>query len=372
MKKVGKILSNIIIVIVLVFSILMTVMVISSTKDESGLPNLFGKAIFNVLTDSMLSEEGFPEGSLIVVELTDKEEDVEYKVGDVVTFWRYYEDQPYLETHRIVEDTYTDEMHSHEIEDGVWVHGGESYYITKGDNTPDIDLNQDLSIDYLTKQRIVAKWTGIAIPHLGTVLSFLQSQLGFMLCVVIPTAIFFFFELFKFISALMEAKKEKAVAAVKDAEEEIKQRLMAELGVKAQANDAPDKPADDKPKETEEDIKKKAIEEFKAQQEAEKRAAEEKAAAEEEIKKKAVEEYLAAQAAEKAAAEQAAKEEELKKQAIAEYLAQQEAEKAAARAEDKTGEENTDSEETVEETVEETAEEASEETDEKSEDADEE
>lgn len=366
MKKVGKILSNIIIVIVLVFSILMTVMVISSTKDESGLPNLFGKAIFNVLTDSMLSEEGFPEGSLIVVELTDKEEDVEYKVGDVVTFWRYYENEAYLETHRIVEDTYTD--YEDEVVDGIWVHGGVPYYVTKGDNTPDIDLNQDLSIDYLSKDRIVAKWDGTVIPHLGTIMKFLQSQLGFMLCVVIPTAIFFFFELFKFISALMDAKKEKAVAAVKDAEEEIKQRLMAELGVKAQANDAPDKPADDKPKETEEDIKKKAIEEFKAQQEAEKRAAEEKAAAEEEIKKKAVEEYLAAQAAEKAAAEQAAKEEELKKQAIAEYLAQQEAEKAAARAEDKTGEENTDSEETVEET----AEEASEETDEKSEDADEE
>ena len=47
---------------------------------------------------------------------------------------------------------------------------------------------------------------------------------------------------------------------------------------------------------------------------------------EEEIKKKAVEDYIRQQEAEKAA-EKAAKEEELKKQAIAEYLAQQEAEK---------------------------------------------
>ena len=48
---------------------------------------------------------------------------------------------------------------------------------------------------------------------------------------------------------------------------------------------------------------------------------------EEEIKRKAVEEYLAQQEAEKKAAE---REEEIKKQAIAEYLAQQEAEKKAS------------------------------------------
>lgn len=341
MKKIGKIVGNVLVTVILVFSILMTVMVLSSTRDESGLPNLFGKAIFNVLTDSMMSEEGFPEGSLIVVELTDKTQKDAYKVGDVVTFWRYYEDQAYLETHRIVADTYTDKQH--EVVDGIWVHGGTPYYVTKGDNTPDIDRNNDLTIDYLDNSRIVAKWTGTVIPHLGSILSFLQSQLGFMLCVVIPTAIFFFFELFKFISTLMDAKKEKAVAAVKDAEEEIKQRVMAEM-LAAQAAAAPAeavKAAEEKPKpveetkkpepkaESEEDIKKKAVEEYIAKQEAEKAAAA-KAAEEEEIKRKAVEEYIKQQEAEKAAAEQAAKEEELKKQAIAEYLAQQEAEKADA------------------------------------------
>ena len=340
MKKIGKIVGNVLVTVILVFSILMTVMVLSSTKHDSGLPNLFGKAVFNVLTDSMMSEEGFPEGSLIIVELTDTTSKEPYKVGDVVTFWRYYEDQAYLETHRIVADTYT--ASQHEVVDGVWIHGGEPYYVTRGDNTPDIDMNQDLSVDYATNRTIVAKWTGTAIPHLGTILSFLQSQLGFMLCVVIPTAIFFFFELFKFISALMDAKKEKAVAAVKDAEEEIKQRVMAEmLAAQAAANPAPaeavkaaeekPKPVEEtkKPEESEEDIKKKAVEEYIAKQEAEKAAAA-KAAEEEEIKRKAVEEYIKQQEAEKAAAEQAAKEEELKKQAIAEYLAQQEAEKNAA------------------------------------------
>lgn len=298
MKKVGHILSNVLVALILVFSIVMTVAVLSTTKSESGLPNLFGKAIFNVETDSMLSENGFDAGSLIVVDLVNHDNDDEkvYKVGDVVTFWRYYEDQKYLETHRIVENTYANQS---EVVDGVWIHGGTPYYVTKGDNTPDIDMHQNLAIDYLDNSRVVATWTGTAIPHLGTVMGFLQSQLGFMLCVVVPTAIFFFFELFKFISVLMENKKQKALEAVKSAEDEIKQKVVAEM---------------------------------LAKQEAEKAAAEKKAEmpvappaeSEEEIKKRAVEEYIAQQEAAKAAA---AREEEIKKQAIAEYLAQQEAEK---------------------------------------------
>ncbi len=298
MKKAGHIISNVVVAIILIFSIVMTVAVLSTTKSESGLPNLFGKAIFNVETDSMLSENGFDAGSLIVVDLVnhDNDDGKVYKVGDVVTFWRYYEDQKYLETHRIVENTYANQS---EVVDGVWIHGGTPYYVTKGDNTPDIDMHQNLAIDYLDNSRVVATWTGVAIPHLGSVMGFLQSQLGFMLCVVVPTAIFFFFELFKFISVLMENKKQKALEAVKSAEDEIKQKVVAEM---------------------------------LAKQEAEKAAAEKKAEApaapaaesEEEIKKRAVEEYIAQQEAAKAAA---AREEEIKKQAIAEYLAQQEAEK---------------------------------------------
>ena len=121
MKKVGKIIGNILITIVLIFSIIMTVAVISSTKNEARLPNLFGKAICNVLTDSMMSEEGFPEGSLIIVDLVTEEEAAKLKVGDVVTFYRNYENEVYLETHRIVADTYTTETEN--VIDGIWYRG---------------------------------------------------------------------------------------------------------------------------------------------------------------------------------------------------------------------------------------------------------
>ncbi len=308
MKKVGKVLGNIAITFILIFSIVMTVVVISSSKSESGLPNLFGKAIFAVETDSMLSEQGFDKGALIIVDIVNHDDDQGkvYKVGDVVTFRRTYQDQVYLETHRIIEDTYT--HYQNEVVDGIWIHGGMPYYVTKGDNTPDRDLDSALNTEYLTNDRVVAVWTGTAIPHLGSVMMFLQSQLGFMICVVIPTAIFFLFELFKFISVLMESKKEKAVEAVKNAEDEIKQKVVAEMLAKQEAEKAAaEKAAAEKAEkaakapdpapaaaESEEEIRRRAVEEYIAQQEAAKAAA----AREEEIKKKAIEEYLAKQAAE--------------------------------------------------------------------------
>ena len=96
----------------------------------------------------------------------------------------------------------------------------------------------------------------------------------------------------------MEAKKEKALAAVKDAEEEIKQKIVAEMLAKQEAEKALT-------------VKTTEVQTVSAEE------------SEEDIKKRAVEEYIAQQ-------EKAAREEEIKKQAIAEYLAKQEAEKNAS------------------------------------------
>lgn len=278
MKKVLKALSNIGIVIILIFSIIMTVMVLTSAKSEIGIPNLAGKAIFNVETDSMDGPEGFPVGSLIIVDILEKEEARNLKVGDVITFRAHYEDVKFLDTHRIIE---------------VIDKNGEIYYRTQGDNEETFDAEAAYS------GNVVALWSGTAIPKLGSVMIFLQSQLGFMLCVVVPTAIFFFFELFKFISVLMENKKEKALEAVKNAEDEIKQKVVAEMLAKQEAEKAATEKKPEVPAapaaESEEDIRKRAVEEYIAQQEAAKAAA----AREEEIKKQAIAEYLAQQEAEK-------------------------------------------------------------------------
>ncbi|HBL40466.1 MAG TPA: signal peptidase I [Ruminococcaceae bacterium] len=271
MKKTLSIIGSVVVTIIVVFAVVMTAMVIVSTKSDSGMPNLFGKSLFFVKTDSMKSDEGFNQGDLIIVDMLTEEEADNLKVGDVITFWRIYNNEKYLETHRIIEDTYT--QYTKEIVDGIWVHGGIKNYVTKGDNTIDIDYLSDLSgPDYACASNIVGKWSGVAIPKVGTVLNFLQQPTGFLLCVVVPMAVFFFYELYRFIVALGDKKKESAVAAVADAEDEIKAKAIAEYLAQQQkqAEPAPAPVQPEPPKQkTEEEIKQEAIAEFLAKQAAE-------------------------------------------------------------------------------------------------------
>ncbi|MGN0636309.1 MAG: signal peptidase I [Acutalibacteraceae bacterium] len=241
MKKVLNALVNILVTVFLIFSIVMTVMVIISTRDEDRIPSLFGYAVMNVLSDSMEGENGFYVGDMIVVRKIDAEEANNLKVGDVITFRRYIDNQPMIETHRIVENNATVntdgfENISREVKDGVWYHGGVSYYLTQGDNTDGIDFNVSTgAMEYASRDNIIGVWEGTRIPKLGSALQFLQSQLGFMLCVVLPIALFFIYQLYIFIATLSAKKKEEALAAVSDKEAELKAKAVAEFLAQQQA-----------------------------------------------------------------------------------------------------------------------------------------
>ena len=69
----------------------------------------------------------------------------------------------------------------------------------------------------------------------GKVLDFLRSKTGFFVCVVIPMAIFFLFELYKFIATLIESKQ-KTMSV--EEEEEIKRKAVEEYLAKQQAEQA--------------------------------------------------------------------------------------------------------------------------------------
>ena len=259
MKKFLNVLGNVFTVLILVIAITMTVMVITSVHSEDRVPNLFGYALMNVETDSMEAEGGFYVGDMIIVHMIDKETANHLKVGDVITFRRYEVrdgvEQEYLETHRIVENnaTINSEYNDHktEIVDGVYVHGGVSYYITKGDNTPSIDTKPATGeIEYSHAGNIVGVWEGTRIPVLGSVMKFLRSQMGFLICIVIPVAVFFIYELYVFIMTIMRKQKEKALEEVSGKEEELKQKAIAEFLAQQQkeggnAAAADSAPADD-------------------------------------------------------------------------------------------------------------------------------
>lgn len=207
-KKILSVLGNILIAVVLIFAIVITVM--AFTSRENGIPTLGGYMFMAVQSDSM--ETTFYEGDLIIVEKCDPEK---LQVGDVVSYWRYTEqNQPYVNTHTIVEVVHT------QIEDRTIV-----TYETRGDNEKENDPT-NLAIRY-----VIGKWTGKTVPKLGAVMDFLKSQVGFLVCVLLPMAIFFIWQLYQFISTMMERKKEKMLAEVEEAKalsEEEKRKIAEE------------------------------------------------------------------------------------------------------------------------------------------------
>lgn len=222
--KVLKVIGNVLIWIFVVFAVVITVLVFASQNDADGVPSLGGKSVINVLTNSM--EPTINTGDIIIGQrLIGDEEKQGLKVDDVVTFKFQKEGRTEFNTHRIIE-VRTDST------------GAVSQYITKGDNKEANVANVTETVSY---RDVVAVWTGTRFAKLGTFLNFLQTSTGFLVVIVIPLVLFFLYELFRFFMALRSVRKsgKKEITAA-----------------------------------DEEEIKRKAIEEYLRQQEAEKKAKE--------------------------------------------------------------------------------------------------
>lgn len=215
MKKVVKRIVNIIIdiIVVLILAVSVLIVTLSLTSKSSGVPNIFGIAPLSVLTGSM--EDTINTGDLIFCEVTN-DPSYEYKKGDIVTFHKDINGKSELNTHRIVEVIKDENI---------------TYYRTQGDNkesnpVPDEELQ--------TSSTILAKYTGTKIGGVGNFLSFIRTQLGFFLCVLLPMIIFFVYEAIRVVLNLLAYNKEKtleqAKLAVDSAEltEEQKKRAIEE------------------------------------------------------------------------------------------------------------------------------------------------
>lgn len=226
-KSILGVISDVLLVILIVVAISITIMTFTSKSSETGIGNVLGYTPFSVQTDSMSPTIG--KGDLIIAkEVIDAE--AELKIGDVITFYTLMQDSvgntvKGFNTHRILDvQLYKD--------------GSVHYYVTKGDAMESED-NQKVYPDDVVAKQVGAGIDesgnyvkGLTISGFGNALDFLQSQFGFMLCVIIPLALFFIWQVYKLIAMLMASKAEN----ISD------------------------------------DVKRRAIEEYLAQQEAEKKA----------------------------------------------------------------------------------------------------
>lgn len=194
LSKILHIIVDLLVILVLIVSVLIATL--SLTSKSSGVPNIFGIAPLSVQSDSMSGT--FETGDLIICKVTN-DPSFEYQKDDIVTFPIEINGVEVLNTHRITEVIKDD---------------NNTYYQTQGDNK---DTNPVADEILQTSSTIVAQYTGVKIGGLGTVLSFLRTQLGFFLCVLLPMIIFFLYEAVRVVLNVIAYNKEKALEEAKSA-----------------------------------------------------------------------------------------------------------------------------------------------------------
>ena len=208
-RSVGSIIATVFLIVCILLAILAGYSAYTS-KAGSGVPSIFGFPPFAVQSDSMAPT--FYEGDLVVDKAVSDASAL--KEGDIITFWTVINGQKVLNTHRII---------------AITDYGNYLYFDTKGDNNTIADTTgvhqNDIVGVYLFK-----------LSNVGTVLDFLQTTMGFGLCIVLPVAIYFVYELISFFRTLMAYKTEKVRL-------ELAQQAQAAAGASApQEPAAPEQP----------------------------------------------------------------------------------------------------------------------------------
>ncbi len=161
-----------------------------------------------VLTNSMNGDkkDSFAKGDLVVAKTPDNPEDL--KVGDIITYKFELGGVKKLNTHRIIEvkkDT-----------------ANQTMYITQGDNETQSDSGSVYPEEVLAVYQYHLKGVGGAIH-------WLQIPTNFLLVIVLPLIVLFIYNIVLFVRMLTQARLEKVAAerGILD-EEEIKKKAIEE------------------------------------------------------------------------------------------------------------------------------------------------
>ena len=236
-KKILSIVLNSVIWIFVAFSLLITILVFSAQGSKDGVPSVFGKSLITISSDSM--EPIYYIGDLVfMTKLTDAEK-AELTEGQIITF---------ISPIDINEDGIIgNDLNTHIIYEADHAR---NTFITQGKNNPHPDNVGENGYEVHYSDVIGVCTEKGRIGGVGNVISFLRSSLGFFLCIVLPLVLFFLYELYNFITILVTERQKKATAgAAAVDEEEIKRRAIEEYLAKQQ---------------NEEEIKRRAIEEYLA------------------------------------------------------------------------------------------------------------
>lgn len=181
MKVIKNILSGLLdflMLVVILFALGVTL--ISLTSDNSGVSKIGSYIPLSVQTNSM--ENTIYEGDFIVMEECDTDS---LKVGDIIAFFAVEQDITIIKTHRIV---------------NIENNSGSKSFITRGDNNEADDYVPVFPSD------VIGVWNGVRISHVGSILDFVSSQYGFLICIILPLFALFIYQIYRFIIVIIEEK----------------------------------------------------------------------------------------------------------------------------------------------------------------------
>lgn len=208
-KGIFNTIINILIVLVLVVSVLVATLAL--TSKSSGISTVFGYTVQVIMSDSMDggSDEyeggDFRSGDVIIGKATKFDPFTTYAEGDIVTYLGTLEGYEQL----------GDQLICHRIVD-VQEYEGITVYQTQGDNRSVSQIPDQSSVDeYITAAAIGAvfhteNYDGIKIAGLGKFYQFINSQMGFFLCILLPMIFFFLYVLIKVVINAVQYKAAKA------------------------------------------------------------------------------------------------------------------------------------------------------------------
>lgn len=168
-----------------------------SSQANGGVANIFGNMPVTIQTNSMAPT--FQAGDLIIDKTVTNASSL--KAGNIITFWTTIEGKRVKNTHKIIE---------------VKTDGS---FVTRGDAN---DINDTSPV---SPSDVIGVFSGTKFGGVGKALDFLQSPMGFLFVVVLPLLLFFLYQIYKFIIVVVSIKKPKLSAME---EEEIKKKAVEE------------------------------------------------------------------------------------------------------------------------------------------------
>jgi len=154
-RKIGNIIN--IVITTLLYTVLISAMAIVVSMRMSGEDvSLIGYKVKTVLSGSM--EPGIQTGSIIAIK--EPEPNYTFEKNDVITF---ITEEEKIITHRIDE-----------------VRKDDGSYVTKG------DANDAADLEPVRQENIIGIYTGLTIPYLGYVSTFVNSKEGLALLLILP------------------------------------------------------------------------------------------------------------------------------------------------------------------------------------------